>query len=526
MKTNSISLALIASLAATSAFAQRPSRGGGPSRSEGRPSEPMRREPMSRPSAPVSQPSAPISRPSAPVERPSAPVSQPSSPSRSESSDRFSRGERPSRGNNDRFDRGERSGRSERPSWSNERPSSPISQPSAPISQPSAPISRSRERMSDPRSSAPSPVRDAGRRSNARARIDGWEPTNPHAPVDSRLNRRRENLENPSNIRSTPRDRMVLRNRTDVVRERVYRPPRSTVRDVRGNYVTHAQVGRVRHADERMRTVMRPDRRIASHLNGYSSIYQSRYRPNILNRYNSYNDLWRVRPERWSRWYNYGFYGGYYWNLGEYCEIQSYYWNPFVYYYYASDYSTNYWNDSSYLYQTWYGNDYASLPSYREPFPYSGVFYPTTSLRDLLLGASDMSINDQNAFHQSVRRMVDLLQLRLGSIFGSGFRLERNDIVITHYRLVDGQATVVEGTAGRDQDQYPFKAYLDLRSPARSEVFLATSEDPTANQNSLRDLDRLNDSIDRVINSDSANEEYIGIEYGVDPNDDSTDGRP
>lgn len=307
-----------------------------------------------------------------------------------------------------------------------------------------------------------------------------------------------------------------------VVRERVYRPSTNMVRDTRGNLPTVAQAARIQRANQRVQAHMRPDRRIASTVNFQASQYRVRVRPDTARRFQRARTLWNQQPTQWTQWYDYGFYGGYYWDLGSEFEITEYYYNPVVNYYFSGEYNGDIFD--SYYGNDWernagsgewydneaYSMDYDVAPHsaardyqevYQDPFPFAGIFLPTESLRDLLIGISVMDMKSQKQFRIALRTVIEQMQLQLAGPLGKGFKFQKNDVVITHYRLLDGVAIVIEGTAGTADQQFPFKALLNLQDTKKSGTFVALSTKPSRAE--IKALDKLNSDIDLLFHKDT-----------------------
>ncbi|MBX9769599.1 MAG: hypothetical protein K2X47_20145 [Bdellovibrionales bacterium] len=307
------------------------------------------------------------------------------------------------------------------------------------------------------------------------------------------------------------------------------------VRDSRGNLPTVAQAARIERATRRIQVHMRPDRRVVTAVTNQTTQYRARVRPDTVRRFQQARALWKQAPAEWTQWYDYGFYGGYYWDLGSDFEITEYYYNPVVNYYFSGEYSQevfdSYYRDdweTDRASEEWYAgeaneSDYDVAPQsaardyqkvYQDPFPFAGIFLPTESLRDLLMGISVMDMKSQNQFRIALKAVIEQMQAQLASQLGKGFRFQRNDVAITHYRLLDGVAIVIEGTAGKAERQFPFKALLNLQETKKSGMFIALTIKPSAAD--IQNLDKLNSEIDLLFHKEEQSLDYVPLEYGVD----------
>ena len=353
-------------------------------------------------------------------------------------------------------------------------------------------------------------------------------PTNPAAQVHTRVERARQSIANhatqPPAARPAP---TVIRDRQVIVRERANVPNRQMVRDRRGNYVVPAQVQRVNQVNDRVRTRIRRDRRISNLVEWQVASYTVRHRPDVTRRFQQARRIWVQQPAQWALWYDYGFYGGYYWDIGQEIEISDYYYNPVINYYFTGEYDwyffDSYYRDwSSFTSEddsTTYGN-YQEV--YREVFPFVGAFLPTETLRDLLIGVSGMAIQFQNEFKLSLKKVAEQMQNQLRRSLGQNFKFGRNDIIITHYRLLDGIGTVIEGTAGQGATQFPMKAVLNFEFPERSLAFVALTTNPKLVPSDVMLLDKVNDEIDRLFHGNESRE-YLPIDYALEGDDGATE---
>lgn len=237
-------------------------------------------------------------------------------------------------------------------------------------------------------------------------------------------------------------------------------------------------------AHERANNVMRRDPRVMRVVNRHALIYQNRYRPVFEQRYGMINNWYPHYREVYAPWYRYGFRGGFYYPIRAVYDIDAYFWNATVFWLYADEWDEGY-------YQTWYGSDYYSNPFLQAPFGHPGVFYPTEELRDLAEAASMLPLREQANFRGGLSSLVDQLQQQLSGQLGNPVMLGRNELVLTHYQLLE-TAVVLDGFVGADGAQFAFKALIDLEDPSQNLVFVP-SGDPSDEQ--LQTLNAINDRI-------------------------------
>ena len=264
--------------------------------------------------------------------------------------------------------------------------------------------------------------------------------------------------------------------------------------------------------------------------------YRQRARPDVLRRLQQARELWKVAPALWAEWYSYGLYGGYYWDLGADFEISDNFINPVIAYYFGDG---TYDHD---LFDAYYGQDWSSTDSseewyiqeasatdydmnpqssarsyqiaYQDAFPFAGIFLPTVSFRELLLGLSAMDMNLQKQFRLALQEVILLLTRQLQKPLGKNFQFGRNDITITHFRIAEGIAIVIEGTAGNSATMFPFKALLNLTDAKKSAIFMALSTKPKSSE--IKALDQLNSEIDFIFHKEEQTLEYVPLEYELE----------
>jgi hypothetical protein len=262
-------------------------------------------------------------------------------------------------------------------------------------------------------------------------------------------------------------------------------PGGGVYRDPHGNVYTGRHNDRITYGRSRVDSVMRRDPRVGTWVNRYSDWYRTNRYPYSVSRHNWYYGHYNTWRNHYSHWWRYGFYGGYYWNYRPILDINVYFYNPMIYWFYVST-----WDD--YYYRTWYGAYYDQYPELRSPFPYAGIFFPTEEFRDLSISISSMGIQAQIAYRHAVVSLHDQLRAQMSSLLNYNVVFGQNDIVITHYQFMpNDNGVVVEGFANYQQNSLPFKAYLDL-NVGSAYVFTVSSDGSSPTPQELAALDELN----------------------------------
>jgi hypothetical protein len=231
---------------------------------------------------------------------------------------------------------------------------------------------------------------------------------------------------------------------------------------------------------------MRRDSRIRVIVDRRTQDWRMRDRDDWM-RYNDrfvrYHDIYR---DHYRPWWKEGFYGGCYWEFHPYYDIDTYFYDPMVYWFYA--------DADDYYYRTWYGTDYDRYPVFKTRYRYTGVFFPTEEFRDLNLGVSAMNIEAQANYLNASTFLGESLNSEIRSRGGSS--LSEKSVVINHYQVLpDDVGIVIEGYVNQGDIQFSFKAVLDLRDPDNSSVFAVSSEEEMSDQR-LDDLRQLNTQIE------------------------------
>jgi hypothetical protein len=221
-------------------------------------------------------------------------------------------------------------------------------------------------------------------------------------------------------------------------------------------------------------------------INGWRHDYASRHNNYLRNRFATCGGFYRNDAYRYhySHWFGHGFCGGYYYPVYPWYDIGSYFVYPMVNWMYVGAVDTDY-------YREWYGADYDVCPV--KGFPYARAYFPTQQIRDLGTDMSALDAATQCNFRTAMVLMSKSIVDQVSATIAATYAVGDSDIVVNHYENLDNQSVVLEGFVTQDNINVPFKAVLDLVTPANTLVFMPKDADPSATQ--LNDLDNLNQQI-------------------------------
>ncbi len=221
-------------------------------------------------------------------------------------------------------------------------------------------------------------------------------------------------------------------------------------------------------------------------INGWKRDYASRHNNYLRTRYNHCGGFYRNDSYRYgySRWFNHGFCGGFYYPVYPWYDIGSYFVYPMVNWMYVGSVDVDY-------YREWYGADYDVCPV--TSFPYARAYFPTQQMRDLGTDMSALDARTQCAFRTAMVIMSKSIIDQVSASISATYAVGDSDIVVTHYENLNNASVVLEGFVTQDNINLPFKAVLDLRTPANTVVFMPKDADPSGDQ--INELDRLNQKI-------------------------------
>ena len=213
--------------------------------------------------------------------------------------------------------------------------------------------------------------------------------------------------------------------------------------------------------------------------------FRDQHRSEFLQRQSRVQSFYRNQQYHYyySAWYRHGFYGGFYYPVRPYLEINNYFYYPVVNWLWDDTYDEGYYRD-------WYP-DYDQYPVHE--FEFAGIFYPTDTLRDCAIEVSAMSSVKQAHFRQGMTQFVHLLIDGLNANLETPVEIDRDDVVINHYQNLQDKAIVFEGFVDTGSVSQAFKALIDIEDPSRTLVFVPTTQDP--NDQDLAVLDQMNQRI-------------------------------
>jgi hypothetical protein len=185
-------------------------------------------------------------------------------------------------------------------------------------------------------------------------------------------------------------------------------------------------------------------------------------------------------------WNRHLFFGGFYYGFHPVLDIDAYFYNPLVYWFYVGAANDAY-------YRTWYAADYDAHPELHRPFAYPGLYYPTENLRQMLFGVSAMPIDKQIRFREAMGLFTQRIAQNLANATGQHVLLSKGDITVTHYEVVGyDDAIVLEGFVNFNGNSHDFKGMLDLENPAQTTVIAPISLDVAPTPPQVQTLDALN----------------------------------
>ena len=282
------------------------------------------------------------------------------------------------------------------------------------------------------------------------------------------------------------------------------RRPVPTRSDVNGNRVNDEHLSRVDFANHRSAEVMRTDAHVNNHVTYHSATFVSNFRPiyqqkNVVfnEHLEHYHQFVIAHPLVWDAWHAHHFYGGYYYGFHPIPNIEIYFYNPMVHWFYIGT-----WDDQ--YYRTWYASEYEAYPALNRPFQYYGVYYPTDNLRQLLFGVSAMSVDKHAAFRSQINTFTQDITQQLANQLKTHVVLSKGDLVITHYEILGyDDAVVLEGAVNFQSKSHNFKGMINLNptdtsEAHRTQAFVAVSSENPPGQDQLSSLDQLNASIESV----------------------------
>ncbi|WP_058535725.1 hypothetical protein [Legionella saoudiensis] len=228
-------------------------------------------------------------------------------------------------------------------------------------------------------------------------------------------------------------------------------------------------------------------------INGYRQQYHNQFYNNNLRRFNVYGRYWQNNyyHDWYSAWYRWGFYGGFWYPVRPYFEIDNYFTYPAVQWFFMDEEVTPEY------YTTYYSSSKAPESSgCSGVFPYKHAYFPTDTLRDLLVEVSGFPQDLRCNFRIAVINMTSNLQQAINNYFAASFTFQQNDIVVNYYQNLHNKAIVISGFVNQGNINVAFEALLELHHPDRSITFVPDGQTPTESQ--LNVLEQMNERIKQL----------------------------
>jgi hypothetical protein len=269
--------------------------------------------------------------------------------------------------------------------------------------------------------------------------------------------------------------------------------------DSLGNRVTADHLNRVEFAGGRSEALMRNDVHVTDVVRAGRAHFVNFYRPEFVRKtvvidgfVNRYNSVVIGNPPFLGAWRSHYFYGGLYWGFHPVVDIDAYFYNPMVYWFYVPTADDHY-------YRNWYADRYDAYPELHKPFEFHGLYYPTENLKQLLFGVSAMSVEKQVAFREAISRFTRVLAQKMANGLDAHVHLSNGDVDVTHYEVIGyDNAIDLEGFVTFEGKGYNFKGLVDLESPNQTDVFVPATWDKNPSPEQLSTLDSLNERINTL----------------------------
>lgn len=205
--------------------------------------------------------------------------------------------------------------------------------------------------------------------------------------------------------------------------------------------------------------------------------YQKQLESDNRQRFNNYEQYWKNGHDRnqFSLWHKWGFYGGFWYPTRPFFAIENYFTYPTVQWLFVNDsVAPEYFNN--------YYPEKMPPSDCLKAFAYKNVYFPSDTLRDLLVEASAFPQELRCNFRTAIINITTQLKKTIDKRFFILFSFKHNDIVINHYQNLQNKAIVVAGFINQGKIKVPFEALMDLRNPNQSISFIPESSKPTDKQ--------------------------------------------
>ena len=223
-------------------------------------------------------------------------------------------------------------------------------------------------------------------------------------------------------------------------------------------------------------------------INGYQHQYHNQFYKNNIQSFNVYGHYWQNNyyHEWYNPWYQWGFYGGFWYPVRPYYAIENYFSYPMVQWFFMDD-----------PVAPEYYSSYYSEPIQQSPcvgaFPYKHIYFPTDTLRDLLVEVSGLPQGLRCTFRTAIINLSSQLQQDVSTYYSINFSLQQNNIVVNYYQNLQNKGIVIAGFVNQGTINVAFEALLDLQNPSHSITFAPDGQTPTQDQ--LQVLQQLNNRI-------------------------------
>lgn len=222
--------------------------------------------------------------------------------------------------------------------------------------------------------------------------------------------------------------------------------------------------------------------------------YQKQFEIDNRQRFNVYEQNWKNGHDRiqFNRWHQWGFYGGFWYPIRPFFAIENYFTYPTVQWLFVNDsVAPEYFNN--------YYSEKAPPADCVKAFTYKNVYFPSDTLRDLLIEASAFPQDLRCNFRTALINITTQLKKTINKQNSILFAFKHNDIVINHYQNLQNKVIVVAGFINQGKIKVSFEALMDLQKPSQSISFIPASSKPTDKQ--LQRLYQLTNRI-RELNGD------------------------
>ncbi|WP_045095213.1 hypothetical protein [Legionella fallonii] len=205
--------------------------------------------------------------------------------------------------------------------------------------------------------------------------------------------------------------------------------------------------------------------------------YQKQFERDNRQRFNNYEQYWKNGHyhNQYGLWHKWGFYGGFWYPTRPFFAIENYFTYPTVQWLFVDD------SVAPGYFKSYYSEKMLP-PDCLKAFTYKNIYFPSDTLRDLLVEASAFPQNVRCNFRLALINITAQLKKTIDEQFFILFTFKHNDIVINHYQNLQNKAIVVAGFINQGKIKVAFEALMDLKNPNQSIIFIPESSKPTDKQ--------------------------------------------